>query len=443
MKINALFFRKLLALILIPALLTPAYAAIPGNALCTPKGYTLGFFNGVWNTKFEADNGRDALRNLLTESYNSENVRYETFYNYSGKNPGSGATLMQDVAEVFIQRAREIDSSGEMGNRFEYFWDNLSGDKSLTNKIRDLLPSAALILDQIGATIINKLVGAISALVSNPPTEATYSLHKTRIDALSVEGQKLIFVAHSQGNLFVNRAYDYALTKISASSIGVAHIAPASTTLRGGHLLADIDLVINGLRLTGITSVPPINLNLPLSGADASGHMLVETYLDASRPARDQVKSLVERAMQQLQAPPTQGNVGAFTVTLTWDGQGDVDLHSFEPSGTQVYYGSRNGNIGHLDVDNVIANGPEHYFASCDASVLQAGTYSFGINNFSGATGRTATVQVSTSSGGVLSSKSLDVGAVRGSSGNNAPIPVVKLVVSKDAATGAFDFLAQ
>ena len=68
---------------------------------------------------------------------------------------------------------------------------------------------------------------------------------------------------------------------------------------------------------------------------------------------------------------------------------------------------------------------------------------SFGINNVSGATGRTATVQVSTSSGGVLSSKSLDVGAVRGSSGNNAPIPVVKLVVSKDAATGAFDFLAQ
>ncbi len=147
--------------------------------------------------------------------------------------------------------------------------------------------------------------------------------------------------------------------------------------------------------------------------------------------------------MQQLQAPPKQGNVGAFTVTLTWDGQGDVDLHSLEPNGMQVYYANRNGNVGRLDVDNVIANGPEHYFASCDAKVLQAGTYSFGINNFSGATGRTATVQVSTSSGGVLSSKSVDVGAVRGSSGSSAPIPVVKLVVSKDASSGAFDFLAQ
>ncbi|OFJ48349.1 hypothetical protein BA896_004670 [Janthinobacterium lividum] len=112
MKIKAYFFRKLLALILIPALLAPAYAAIPANALCTPKGYTLGFFNGVWNTKFEADNGRDALRNLLTDSYNSENVKYETFYNYSGKNPGSGATMMQDVAEVlFNARAKSTPAA--------------------------------------------------------------------------------------------------------------------------------------------------------------------------------------------------------------------------------------------------------------------------------------------------------------------------------------------
>jgi len=434
------FFRRLIALLLITVLAVPAYADVPAANLCTVRGYTVGFFNGVWNTKWEADNGRDKIKYLMGETYKGETARYETFYNYSGKNPGSGATKLQDVAEVFIQRAQEIDASGELGRRFEYFWDNLSGDKSLTQKIRDLLPSGALILDQITAGILNKMVATLGNLLSNPPTAADYARHQARIDTLAIEGQKLMFVAHSQGNLFVNRAYDYAMTKVPAASVAVAHVAPASPTLRGEHLLADIDMVINGLRLSGATSVPAVNLSLPFSSADASGHMFEATYLDAARAGRAKVKTLIDTPMQALQPPPLQGNVGAFTVTLTWDGAGDVDLHSFEPAGAHVYYGAKQGMVGRLDVDNIFGQGPEHYFASCNPNVLQPGTYTFGINNYSGATGRIATVQVSTSSGGVLTTRNADVGPVRSSSGDNAPIQLVKVVVARDAATGAFSF---
>jgi len=45
----------------------------------------------------------------------------------------------------------------------------------------------------------------------------------------------------------------------------VVHVAPASPTLRGRYVLADIDVVINGLRLSGINSVQPINILLPTS----------------------------------------------------------------------------------------------------------------------------------------------------------------------------------
>ena len=62
-------------------------------------------------------------------------------------------------------------------------------------------------------------------------------------------------------------------------------MAPASPTLRGKHVLADIDLVIGGLGNFGPETVQPINLWLPRSRKDASGHTFVGTYLDGDRPA--------------------------------------------------------------------------------------------------------------------------------------------------------------
>ena len=91
------------------------------------------------------------------------------------------------------------------------------------------------------------------------------------------------------------------------------------------------------------------------------------------------------------------------------------------------------GLAGELDTDNVIANGPEHYTASCDPSVLKPGIYRVGINNFAAATGRTATVQVSSALVGEIFTRSLDVGPELESKGNDAPIPVVNVQVVADA----------
>lgn len=417
--------------------------------ICRPAGYVIGFFNGVWNTKAQAEVGLSAIRDsFFGEIYKEERLEYELFYNQSGTDR-QGVTMLEDVAEVFQQRAIELD--GALANRWEIFWETIGSSsdeasflKRISTKIGGTSIELKNLLGALYTDVTTKSAAGWAYLLSNPPTGIDYTTQHTRIKALATEKKKLVLVAHSQGNLFVTQAYDAALTVTDAASVKVIHIAPASATLRGDHALADLDLVINGLRVQGLSSIPPSNVSLPASHLitdDASGHKLIETYLNASRDTFTKVKSLLQAALDALVTPTTQGNAGFFTVTLTWDGTGDVDLHTFEPT-SHVYYSSRQGVSGYLDVDNTASNGPEHYYATCDASILQTGTYSIGINNYSRATGRTASVQVATAAEGEIFSTSLGVGAERGSSGNSSPIPVVSVIVSKDAQ-GKFKAIVQ
>lgn len=169
-------------------------------------------------------------------------------------------------------------------------------------------------------------------------------------------------MAHSQGNLFANAAYNFALSQTTADSVKLVHIAPASPALNGSHTLADLDLVINGLRAVGaspalLTSYRAISWRpAGVNGQkDALGHGLLEIYINQGLVISSRVKSHIEAAMAALVAPPVQATSGFFTATLTWDGSGDVDLHTYEPDGSHVYYSGMTGNSGYLDVDNTVA----------------------------------------------------------------------------------------
>jgi hypothetical protein len=96
----------------------------------------------------------------------------------------------------------------------------------------------------------------------------------------------------------VNQAYDHIMPVVGATGVKVVHIAPASPTLRGQYERATIDLVINGLRLaTGFGTIADVNLTLVPSASDPSGHTLVGTYLDGTRPGRAQTESADERVL--------------------------------------------------------------------------------------------------------------------------------------------------
>jgi hypothetical protein len=220
----------------------------------------------------------------------------------------------------------------------------------------------------------------------------------------------------------------------------VVHIAPASPSLKGSHTLANLDIVINGLRILG--SVPTITSKIPIlrpagvnGKKDVLGHGLLEIYINQRLSISKRVKRHINNALDSLAAPPAQASPGFFTATLTWNGSGDVDLHVFEPDGSDVCYSSMQGTSGYLDIDNTVADGPEHYYASCDSTALQTGTYRIAVANYDRADGRTATVQIASWNDGVLGTKSviLDEAA-----GDNPDFTMFNVVVSKDTKSGEY-----
>ena len=429
----------------VAVMLNPFFSAQAATApLCESSGYTLGFFNGVWNTGNDAQHSLEQLARLLPPEWGGKEITTELFYNHTGCN-ADGSTCLRDIAEVFIQRSNEIDTSGVMAAHLELFWETLSsGSLSLGSRIVGLFSAAATVFDDMRTRARTLATATLASLVSNPPTARDRAAHDTRLDALALQNQMLLLVGHSQGNLFLNQAYDHIVPTIGSGSVRAVQVAPASVTLRGPHLLADVDLVIGALGVAGLGPVPPANLSLPFSRADLSGHALVDTYLDAERPGREAVKATMNTALAELvpSSAATQ-SAGSFTVTLTWSGSGDEDLHVIEPGGSHVFYAMKQGRVGYLDTDNTRGLGPEHYFASCNAQVLMPGRYEIGLNNYRDADNQIATLQVATPGAGAILTRQLDTGPTRGAAANDTPIPAAAVTVTKDAATGRFSITAE
>ncbi len=265
----------------------------------------VGFFNGVWNTEKQASDGLEELKTNTDAVRGKMSTVYDLFYNQSGCGR-AGTTCLQDIAEVFEQRSKELD--GVMANRWENFWDLLAGrhasPQSGIGGLLSALGNPALALAQLFDATFNAMLAQMasgwSQMLSNPPTGADSAAHLAKLQRYADDDFTTVLIAHSQGNLFVNTAYDGLRSSRPQVAAKVVHVAPASPTLRGDYVLADIDLVINGLRLQGVTSVPSANIGLPYSGADASGHTLVATYLDASRNGLERVKTMIMTALSAL-----------------------------------------------------------------------------------------------------------------------------------------------
>ena len=410
--------------------------AIAANDLCTAHGVEFGFFNGVRTTPAKANVALQEFKRLHgTTNSAGDEIQYELFYNYTNG--------FEDFVETFEQRLHEQE--GLLEGRFELFFEAINGDGPWWSRIINSVSGAAGILEGFVDWVRASAVQQLTTLLANPPTTVNYAEHRLRLDNRILEGNKLLLVAHSQGNLFANAAYNYARTKVGSESVKVVHIAPASPILNGNHVLADLDLVINGLRAVGtvasVTDLIPGYLLRPagITGdKDILGHGLLEIYINQGLDISNRVRNYIDDAINTLQAPAVQAISGFFTATLTWDGSGDVDLHTYEPSGIHVYYRNTQGNSGYLDVDNVVANGPEHYFASCDSSILQTGNYQIGVANYARADGRTATVQISSKIDGVLGTKSTVLGTPTGSTPS---VTLFNVIVKKDQLTGKFSVL--
>lgn len=99
-----------------------------------------------------------------------------------------------------------------------------------------------------------------------------------------VKTQKLLLVAHSQGNFYANNFYDKVASKeggVPKESIGMYGVAsPASRVAGGGkYLTSSTDRVIRKTKVWGLLNVLPANVTLPLKPIDGNGHSFSDVYL--------------------------------------------------------------------------------------------------------------------------------------------------------------------
>ncbi|TNF57241.1 MAG: hypothetical protein EP308_02665 [Burkholderiales bacterium] len=196
---------------------------------------------------------RDVLPSLYGRTTpDGQPINYTLYYN----DTQAGIT---DFVETFEQRLQEQD--GLLAGRFELFFSAMNGGGSWWSHITETLPALSGLLGGLFDTFRSYLIRDMTADFGNPNMAEVSQRHREQIDHAIAMDKGLLLFAHSQGNLYVNRAYDHAMTRAGSESVRVVHVAPASPRWTGPHSLADLDIVINALRLVG--HVLPITDPIP------------------------------------------------------------------------------------------------------------------------------------------------------------------------------------
>lgn len=372
----------LLVVIVLCQSIVPAFGQAPAD-LCQPAGFMIAYFNGV-NSPFNASGEVIiALNKKYNNKYKDQQLRFRRIQN-------PAVSFLSDGIETFKQKALE---DPRFDGKYELFWAIMNGATSVLTEylVANPLMKAPIedLRTRLMASTAEKLRDSINA-----PLPLTAEMVE-KVKNLLTERWKVVMVAHSQGNLFANSVYTTIKPTLSSDSLRTVHVAPAAAVVYGPMTLSKNDYIIRALRLLTTVVQPDVELPyIPLQ--DPTGHFFVDTYLRPGPDSASRVFGQLDSAMDAMTSEPGAAGTGLFTVTLRWNGSGDVDLHVFEPNGFHVYYPSKVGVSGDLDTDNTVADGPEHYTASCSADRVREGVYTVAVANYSEADGRTATLQLST-----------------------------------------------
>jgi hypothetical protein len=379
-------------------------------------GYHINYLNGVSNTYAQAFASRRTLSEAYGSDYGGEPITYANLYNDTHGQVG-------DVAEVFQQKVREAVETGILTQaQISTLLTRLTGfsirvgttgprtlgwilSKVPIERVRAAAEGLNRFLDSLpgwyedAQTAVNNWMSAevrrfADLTLLDAETRAIVDAHTTTVRGQIASGRKPLIVSHSQGNLFANPVAQNVRAVAGSSSVGVVHVATPALLTSGPWVTINTDLVIAPFFSTG--AAPPANVVMtPLLAG--SNHGFGDAYLRPGEQARTAVLGSISSVADDVVLPGGTGGDGLFAVTLTWDGPGDVDLHVYEPDGQHVYYGATLGGLGYLDVDNTSGYGPEHYYASCSTAAV-GGSFLVGVANYSGATGRVATLQLSSAS---------------------------------------------
>lgn len=398
--------RLLSTILLISTLIIPNLVYSADGRICQ-QGIFVVFGNGVWNDKEDADASRDLLAWRLESDVSGTDLEGIITY-ATAHNPSDGRLL--DLMETFEQNLQ---------TDWSQFWRYLAGLDPMPDFLQNKLIEIANSVDE-------------SILQNNSAVQG----HVEKYNKFLSEGNKVVVVAHSQGNLYANIAY-LGLDSQYNDGFGIVSVGNPDNYVAGGgpYTTLDEDIIIGsvpGSLSANLDNFFGINLR------DLSGHTFGKSYMAIDHQAETKILGDIINTINGLDFPYTTLGNGIVTATLTWGSNPDLDLHIFEPDGFHVYYRDMQGNSGYLDLDDTSSYGPEHYFASCDT--VEAGTYEFGVNYYYGYSAETATMTLQ--AGDQIRSRQHTFYQSVGSSGNSTPYIMFELQVTGSSEEG-FEFLIQ
>jgi hypothetical protein len=395
---------RLLASLLAAMFLLPNIAYSLDERLCQ-QGVFVFFGNGIWTDKQAADASQDFLsRQVESHIFGTDLEGLITYA--TAHNPSDGKLL--DLLETFEQNLQ---------TDWSQFWRYLAGLDLMPDFFQNKLKEIANKVDE-------------SILLANPAVQN----HVEKYNKLLSEGNKVVVVAHSQGNLFANIAYP-SIDSQYIDGFGIVSVGNPDNYVAGSGPYTTLyeDIIIS--------SIPrslPANVNnfFGINWKDLTGHMFAKSYMANGRKAETKILDDICDKILDLNFPTTRLGNGIISATLTWGNNPDLDLHVFEPNGSHVYYSNMRGISGYLDRDDRNGFGPEHYFVSCDT--IEPGTYLFGVNYFRGSSAETGTLTIKV--GNVIRSRQHTFTKWLGSSGNSNPYIMFEVQITGSEEEG-FEFV--
>jgi len=368
---------------------------------CDKKTYVF-FGNGMFNEQTIAASGlRKLSRNIVaTGDSQGDGWKFELSYNHDEG--------ISSILEVFRQR---------MGDQTASYWRWLGNLEIAPDWFQSATQSVASGFDLLETVVDEDL-----------------RRHIQRYEGLLMEGNRVLVVAHSQGNLYANAAHTRLVDKgLPMDAFGIVSVAnPASHVAGNGPYFTLVnDMVIHAVSLLFPNTLSP-NVENNIDDRDWTHHSFIDSYLNGNQSGPMIVNAVLSEA-DDLSWPEQQVGRGPISVTLTWGEQPDVDLHIFEPNWSHVYYADPVGQSGYLDHDDSRSYGPEHYFVgSCDQ--LEPGRYGVAVNYYRGTEPETAHIQIQ--AGDIVRDYSVYLFMAYGSSGNYRARTVANIDVIEDPEQG-------
>ncbi|HWZ01684.1 MAG TPA: hypothetical protein VNX17_11410 [Edaphobacter sp.] len=265
-------------------------------------GYVIAYINGLSTDPIGAQDGVDALNAVYSAQYNNQSVSYTLFYT-----PTDG--LMQDVINAFAQRVR---SSPGLTDRWELIWDTLDGGGGA---ISDLAiaenPSLSSLVSDLKTTFLNDVLSNVKNVNTNKEFQPAVDQFASTLTTYYTQQKKTLVVAHSQGNVYLNAAYDAVKPQLKTDSLRTVAVATPAATVRdpqGRYVTSTTDLVIQAVALA-LGNVEPANTDGPILAALSSdtgyGHKFVDIYMNPNYKLLSAVKALADSNLQALQSPPS------------------------------------------------------------------------------------------------------------------------------------------